>query len=180
MELANLKDVSVFETAFGEVPGETSKLGGSASNETLSASSLKYETKVPQLEYMCLMMENMVLTKKLKGTIYAGFQKQSRAEAIYDRYLAMAEYSEIYLFGEKDKSLPTHPNIHFVDLPSNAVLTREWFLVINAPAFKSMMVAYDMDGFGTHEVEEDRNFKGMKSSSPKTVKAVSEMLASVV
>ncbi|AOM83075.1 DICT sensory domain-containing protein [Salisediminibacterium beveridgei] len=178
--MANLKDLSVFKTAFGEVPGDTAKLATSASNETLSASSLKYESKVPQLEYMCLMMENMVLTKKLKGIIYAGFQKHSRAKAIYDRYLAMAEYSEIYLFGEKDTTLPSHPNIHLIDLPKGSELMREWFLVIDAPSFKSMMVAYDLDGFGTHAVEEDRNFKGMKSSSPKTVKSVSEMLDSVI
>ncbi|PSL48505.1 diguanylate cyclase/two-component system sensory protein [Salsuginibacillus halophilus] len=180
MFLAKLKDISVFETCFGEVNDEVKSLDKQADNSTLAQSSLKYETKVPQLEYMCLMMENMVMTKKLNGTIYAGFQKQSRATAIMDRYLAMAEYCNIYLFGENDVDLPEHPNITYIDLPPQANLMREWFLVIDGDAFKSMMVAYDLDGFGNHAVEEDRNFKGVKSSSPEVINQAKGLLSSVI
>ncbi|CAM3904358.1 DICT sensory domain-containing protein [Alkalicoccus chagannorensis] len=178
--MSDISSMSVFQTFVNEVSGDHADFTGGTSAQKLESSSLKYESKVPQLEYMCLMMENMVIKKKMKAVVYAGFQKLSRAEAIMDRYLEMAETADIYIFGENDKKLPDHPNITYVHLPKNAELMKEWFLVIDGPAFKSMMVAQDQDGFGTKAVEEDRHFKGVKSSSPGSVKKAVSLLEGAV
>ncbi|QST00632.1 histidine kinase [Pontibacillus sp. ALD_SL1] len=172
----DLKSLSLFKECFGEVEGATDKLND-ASLSQLNARSLKYETKVPQLEYMCLMMENMVLTKKLEGNVYAGFQKFSRAKNVIDRFQAMTEYSNVYIFGENDAAMDPNDGINYIEIPPESELMREWFLVIDSPKFKSMMVAYDMEGFGTHEVEEDRKFQGMKSSSPRVIDKATDLLA---
>ncbi|MCA0969551.1 histidine kinase [Halobacillus litoralis] len=171
-----MKDLSLFKECFGAVEGETHDLGN-ASLSQLQAGSIKFESKVPQLEYMCLMMENLVLTKKLKGNVYAGFQKLSRAENVIERFQAMTEYSNVHIFGVDDVGVTKDDGINYIDLPTTSELVREWFLVIDAPNFKSMMVAYDLDGFGVHEVEEGRNFKGAKSSNPKVVSHAASLLA---
>ncbi|RWZ54653.1 histidine kinase [Halobacillus fulvus] len=172
----NIQNLSLFKECFGAVEGETQQLGN-ANLSQLQAGSIKFESKVPQLEYMCLMMENMVLMKKLKGNVYAGFQKFSRAKNVIERFQAMTEYSNVYIFGEDDAPVDQNDGIHYIALPPNSELIREWFLVIDAPNFKSMMVAYDLDGFGVHNVEEGRNFKGAKSSSPKVVDHAASLLA---
>ncbi|AZB41327.1 histidine kinase [Bacillus sp. FJAT-42376] len=172
----SLQKLSLFKECFGAVEGETEHLEN-ASLLRLNASSLKYETSVPQLEYMCLMMENMVLTKKLKGNVYAGFQKFSRAQNVLDRFQAMTEFSQVHIFGENDAVMDPADGIEYIALPPKSELMREWFLIIDTPMFKSMMVAYDMEGFGIHEVEESRKFKGIKSSSPSVVKRAVTLLA---
>ncbi|WP_231889969.1 DICT sensory domain-containing protein [Bacillus sp. SJS] len=171
-----LQKLSLFQECFGAVEGETERLEN-APLSRLNAQSLKYETSVPQLEYMCLMMENMVLTKKLKGNVYAGFQKFSRAKNVLDRFQAMTEFSQVHIFGENDADMDPADGIDYIALPPKSELMREWFLVIDSPMFKSMMVAFDMEGFGVHEVEEGRKFKGIKSSSPAVVKQAVSLLA---
>lgn len=180
--LTAIKEVSLYEDLFHQVEGQTTQVTGMLSRAELDSASLKYETKVPQLEYMCLIMENMVITKKPKAVIYAGFQKLSRCvEPVLERFFAMADHAErVYIFGEKDKEMPHHPNITYVVLPEGHPLVREWFLVIQAPVMKMMMTAYDMDGFGTHEVEEGRNFKGIKTNHPKVVDQAAALLQSAI
>ncbi|MCA1035830.1 MULTISPECIES: DICT sensory domain-containing protein [Bacillus] len=170
-----LKKLSLFQECFGQVEGETQKLDNAPLSQ-LNAQSLKYETKVPQLEYMCLMMENIVLTKKLQGNVYAGFQKFSRTKNVLDRFQAMAEYSNVHIFGENDAAMDPSDGIHYIELPKNSELMREWFLIIDSPVFKSMMVAYDMEGFGVHEVEEGRKFKGVKTSNPQVIAHATKLL----
>ncbi|MFZ0474024.1 MAG: DICT sensory domain-containing protein [Halobacillus sp.] len=172
----NIKNLSLFNECFGSVEGETKNLDNAHLSQ-LQSSSLNFESKVPQLEYMCLMMENMVLMKKLKGNVYAGFQKFSHAKNVLDRFQAMTEYSNVYIFGEEGVPMDSSDGIHYIPLPPNSELIREWFLVIDAPNFKSMMVAYDLDGFGVHKVKESRNFKGAKSSSPRVVEHAASLLA---
>jgi len=58
----NIKHLSLFNECFGSVEGETKSLDNAHLSQ-LQSSSLNFESKVPQLEYMCLMMENMVLMK---------------------------------------------------------------------------------------------------------------------
>ncbi len=175
-----MKEVSLYKQVFQAVEGDVEKLDNSTSEDKLNSFSLKYETKVPQLERMCYIMEKVLLQKQTEGTVYAGFQKVSRAEAIWDRYHQIADnVDKIYLFGEHDKDLKPHPNIEFVYLPENHPLAREWFLVIDRPLSKSMMVAYDMDGFYTEDLK-DRNFRGAKSTNPNTVKQAVELLDEVI
>lgn len=173
--MMELKQLSLFHECFGQVEGNVQKLDNAPLSQ-LNAQSLKYETKVPQLEYMCLMMENIVLTKKLQGNVYAGFQKFSRAKNVLDRFQAMTEYSHVHIFGENDAVMDRTDGINYIELPPNSELMREWFLIIDSPTFKSMMVAYDMEGFGVHEVEEGRKFKGVKTSSPRVIDHATKLL----
>lgn len=159
-----MKNVSLYDNLFGEIDAPMEKLESEASNSKMSVASIKYETKIPNLEKMCYLMESVVLQKKREGIIYAGFQKLSRAEAIWDRYLKMAEnVDEIYIFGEKDKTLAPHPKIKIIPLTPGHPLIREWFLVMDIKFGKNMMTAFDLDGFGTYENEKDRNFRGGKT-----------------
>ncbi|MCD1260322.1 histidine kinase [Paenibacillus athensensis] len=171
-------DVSLYRDIFGQVEGEPEVISGMLSRSALDSASMKYETKVPQLEYMCLIMENMVITKKPKAHIYAGFQKLSRCvEPVLERFFTMADSAQqVYIFGENDQEMPEHPNVTYIHLPAGHPLVREWFLVIQAPTMKMMMTAYDLEGFGTHEIEENRSFRGIKSNSPKLVDEAAALL----
>ncbi|ACB86348.1 putative sensor protein [Natranaerobius thermophilus JW/NM-WN-LF] len=175
-----MKEMSLYKEVFKDVDGEVEQLGNDISEEKLNSFSLKYETKVPQLEKMCYIMEKVLLQKKTEGVVYAGFQKVSRAEDIWDRFRQIADnVDKVYIFGEHDKDLTPHPNVEFIYLPKNHSLTKEWFLVIDRPLAKSMMVAYDMDGFYTEDLK-DRNFKGAKSTNPNTVKKAVDLLDQLI
>ena len=52
--------------------------------------------------------------------------------------------------------------------------------LINKNIGKSMMVAYDLDGFGTYENEKERNFKGAKTNNPEKVKKAANLLEDLV
>lgn len=176
-----MKEVSLYEEIFSSIEGDIEDLGKDADEDKLDSFSMKFESNIPNLEKMCYIMEKILLKKESDATIYAGFQKVSRAEAIWDRYHDIADnVDKIYLFGEKDKELKPHPNIEFVYLPEKHPLIREWFLVIDKPIGKSMMVAYDLDGFGTYENEKDRNFKGAKTNNPDQVKKAVDVLNEIV
>lgn len=165
-----MKKVSLYKELFGEIDAPMEQLQDGASDSKVSIANIKYETKIPNLEKMCYLMESVVLQKKREGTVYAGFQKLSRAEAIWDRYLKMAENVDmIYVFGEKDKDLAPHPKITIVPLPPGHPLIWEWFLVMDIKFGKNMMTAFDLDGFGTYENEKDRNFRGGKTINKDVV-----------
>ncbi|MGM0369606.1 MAG: DICT sensory domain-containing protein [Bacillota bacterium] len=178
-----MKEVSLYEEIFSEIEGDVEDLTDSVSDSKLKSNSLKYETNIPNLEQMCYIMERVLLGKDDGSdiTVYAGFQKVSRAEAIWDRYLEIADIvDQVYLFGENDANLESHPNIDFIYLPDKHELIREWFLVVDQPLAKSMMVAYDLDGFGKYPNEKDRNFKGAKSNNPRVVSDAIDLLEDVI
>lgn len=175
-----MENISLYKEIFGDVEGEVENLGKDADDDKLNSMSLKFESKVPNLEDMCYYMEKVLLRKPSDAQVYAGFQKVSRARAIWDRYQKMADNVEkIYLFGEKDDDLSPHENIDFVYLPSNHPLIREWFLVIDKDIGSTMMVAHDEDGFGVEDLKEDRNFKGAKTSRPEHVEKAVDLLEDV-
>lgn len=176
-----MKKGSLYEDIFNQVDADI-QIGGMMSRAALESTNLKYETSVPQLEYMCLIMENMVITKKPKGIIYAGFQKLSRvADPVLERFFAMADSADkVFIFGEHDHELAVHPNIEYIHLPAEHPLVREWFLVINTPILKTMMTAFDTEGFGVHDLEEDRKFRGVKSNSPKLVVQAASFLDELI
>ncbi|WP_425446858.1 DICT sensory domain-containing protein [Dethiothermospora halolimnae] len=177
-----MKNISLYDEIFDEVTGEVKRLKKNENDKILNSLTLKYETDIPNLERMCYIMETTLLNRKRPdGKMYVGFQKLSRAEEIWDRFLDIAEnVDKIYVFGENDRALTPHKNIKFIHLPKNHKLIREWFLVINSSLYKSMMVAYDLDGFGVKPVEKDRNFKGAKTTKPDLVNKSTELLEALV
>ena len=176
-----MKNFSIYEEIFKSGDGDFIKMSGKEPDKTFSFSNIKYETKIPNLERMCFLMESVALDKKREGTIYVGFQKLSRAEAIWDRFLKMADnVDKIYVFGEKDTTLKSHPNIEFVYLPTNHKLIREWFLVLDIKFGKNMMVAYDLDGFGNSEIDSNRNFKGVKTLNISHIDSTIKLLKTLI
>jgi len=177
-----MKHISLFHELFEKIDGEIVKMADQSKDSELSIGNIKYETKVPNLERMCYIMESVVLKAgKKQGDVYAGFQKISRAEAIWDRFLKMADnVDHLYVFGEKDKVLPSHPNIKFIYLPQNHPLVREWFLVLDIKYMRNMMTAYDLDGFGTKPLEIDRNFKGAKTVNTKIIDEAIALLKQII
>lgn len=75
-----MKKLSLYNEIFGEIKGSTEKLGAKASENKLSSFSLKFETKIPNLEKMCYIMEKVILNKGEDAKVYAGFQKLSRVK----------------------------------------------------------------------------------------------------
>lgn len=176
-----MKNVSLFKEVFEKVDGETLKLRAKTSDSIFKSNSIKYETKVPNLERMCYLMESVLLNKKREGAVYAGFQKLSRATGVYDRFLKIADnVDKIYIFGVPDTKLAPHPKIEIVPLSSTHDLTREWFLVMDIKFGKNMMVAYDLDGFGTKPLDIDRNFRGAKTLDIKLVDRAVNILNEVI
>ncbi|MBU3161515.1 hypothetical protein KPL37_17550 [Clostridium frigoris] len=176
-----MNNFSIYEEIFKSSNEDFIKMSNKESDKTLSIPNIKYESKVANLAKMCFLMESVVLNKKREGTIYAGFQKISRASKIWDRFLQMADnVDKIYIFGEKDTTLKSHRNIEFIYLPHNHKLIKEWFLVMDIKFGKNMMVAYDLDGFGTLEIEEDRNFKGVKTFNIKNIDDTIKLLKTII
>ncbi|ACL69506.1 DICT sensory domain-containing protein [Halothermothrix orenii] len=176
-----MKELSLYEEIFTKLEGGVKKLDGGTDDSELNSFSLKFESRVPQLERMCYIMEQVLLRKPSRANVYAGFQKVSRARDIWDRFLKIADnVNKVYIFGEKDDDLPKHPDIDFIYLPEGHKLTREWFLVITKPIGKAMMVAYDLDGFGVHDDEKQRKFKGAKTNNPEIVTKARDLLEEVI
>jgi DICT domain-containing protein len=183
MEVSVMKNISLYEEIFAEMESPVEDLTGEVNEQKLRANSLKYESDIPKLEKMCYIMEKVILDKdEAEDTeIYAGFQKVSRAREIWDRFHKIADKVDtLYVFGEDDADLKPHPNIEFIYLPKEHELTREWFLVMSQPLAKSMMVAYDLDGFGVYEDEKERNFKGGKTNDPRLVETAVDLLDEVI
>jgi DICT domain-containing protein len=132
--------------------------------------SFRFRTETPGVEYACLMIENALLLRTNRaGRVYAGFEKLSCMHPIVDRYLRIADVSEVvYIFGEPDWKPPSHPNIRLVNLGPDFRLAREWFLIAESPTLHVALVALDEDGFSTPAVDR-RSFSAVKTSNPDAV-----------
>ncbi|MFP4021480.1 MAG: DICT sensory domain-containing protein [Halanaerobium sp.] len=176
-----MEELSLYKEIFEKVEGQVEELAANAAENKLRSFSLKFESEIPNLERMSYIMEKVLIENGEGAKVYAGFQKLSRAEAIWDRYHQMADKADkIYVFGENDFDLEPHPKIELVNLSATHVLTREWFLVIDKPAGKSMMVARDLDGFGKYENEKNRSFKGVKTNNPEDVARAVKLLKNLL
>ncbi|MGM0410195.1 MAG: DICT sensory domain-containing protein [Bacillota bacterium] len=165
-----MRHISLYKTFFPEIDGEVEEINYKNNIEGPEKFSYKFETSIPTLEMLSEIMENVLLKKKSETTAYVGFQRTSRAEAVWDRYHKIANnIKKVFVFGIKDKILDPHPNIELVDLSEKHPLIREWFLVIDHPQGKSMLVAYDLDGLDKSQNEKSRNFIGFKTSNPELV-----------
>lgn len=177
-----MKSVSLFNEIFGGQDFEYQKID---KNDKLvveeDSSFLKFITKIPVLEEMSFLMEEIAIRYGKKADMYVGFQKLSRAEAVWPRYQEISrELGNLFVFGENDCSLKNYPNTKLIYLPKGHPLIKEWFLVIDFKKAKSMLTAYDLDGFGKFENEKERRFKGIKSNNPRHVKKAVEILKTLI
>lgn len=92
--------------------------------------------------------------------LFAGFQKMSLFLPQVKRYTALARYTEhIWVFGIMDAIPPKIENITYVPLTPPHALSREWFIVADAPEFFSALVAQDLSGFTVPDPQ--RRFRGV-------------------
>jgi DICT domain-containing protein len=107
----------------------------------------------------CKMMENAVVDFRLDARVYAGFQQIRRLERVFPRYQKMAQYSEVYVFGEPDAQFPAVENMQYVNLHPLDELTREWFLIVDDPKYARALIARETTPPGTPR--NDRVFEGV-------------------
>lgn len=176
-----MKSVSLFNDIFGDQNFDYQKIKENDRLVVEDSSFLKFITSIPVLEEMSFLMEEIAIRYAKKADMYVGFQKLSRAEAVWPRYQEVSrELGNLFVFGENDCSLKKYPRTNLIYLPEGHPLVKEWFLVIDFKKAKSMLTAYDLDGFGKFENEKERRFKGIKSNNPRHVNKAVRILKSII
>src|SRR5262245_47943181 len=137
-------------------------------------------TTSSSIEYACLMIENALLLRTNRGgRVYAGFEKFSALQPVIDRYLRIADVSEVvYLFGKNDWQLPRHPNVRLIPLKDDFRLARESFLISHSSNFAAAFVA-TRDGAipGTRE---QQNYFAIKTSDDSAVLSLADAVECVI
>ncbi len=143
--------------------------------------SFRFETQVPCLEYVSLLIENALLLRANRaGRVYAAFERLSRMKPVVERYLRIADLSErVYVFGEADWQPPRHPNLRTVALESHSPLRHEWFVIADSPTLRVALIAKDRDGFQAPVLEE-RRFQALKTSNPAFVVQLSDAAENLI
>ena len=135
-----------------------------------------FEGRVQSMHDWCRRNENLVIRRGMReARIFAGFQRLSRALPIQKRYQRLAGVArEVSVFGIPDEPL-TLTGARLVPLERGG-LAREWFLLIDGPGYKALLVARDLDGFHGEVPLVDRRFDGFATHHPDIVRAmVSEL-----
>ena len=172
-----MKDFSIFEYGLKLSPIEqTQDLGQVASisrRDVDERETFICRTTAASVEYLCLLIENTILLRTNRaGRVYAGFEKLSALQPIIDRYLRIADLSEcVYLFGEADWTPPKHPNIRVVELNSAVRLSRESFLIVQAPNFNRALAAFDEES-EDEALQEQIRYWVLKTSNPTVVQSL--------
>ena len=179
-----MKNFSIFEQAL-KFSGfeQTENLGEIASlarRDFAERESFICHTTTASVEYASLLIENAILLRTNRsGRVYAGVEKFSSLQPIIDRYMRIADVSEIvYLFGEEDWRPPRHPNIRVVSLNKDFRLAREWFLIADSPSLHSAIVAFDEAG--QDAVPEQARYWALKTSNPKLVRGLANAVDGVI
>jgi diguanylate cyclase/two-component system sensory protein len=133
------------------------------------------------VEYACLMIEHALLLKPTRGgRVYAGFEKLSSLRPIIDRYLRIADLSDVvYLFGEDDWNPRRHPNIRVVGLSPDFRLAGESFLITQSPTNQAAFVARN-ETAGAPNGAPQWAYRAFKSTNPKLVSELAEAMEGVI
>lgn len=138
-------------------------------------------TKLPGIEYACLMIENALLLKTNRSArIYAGFEKLSCIKPVVDRYQRIADVSEsVYIFGEPDWEPPRHPNIRTISLASDSRLAHECFLIADSSTLHVAVVACE-DDESLQSLSEQGSYTALKTSNVAAVAALATFAENVI
>jgi DICT domain-containing protein len=138
-------------------------------------------TTSASVEYACLMIEHALLIKPNRsGRVYAGFEKLSSLQPIVDRYLRIADLSDVvYLFGVDDWQPRRHPNIRIIPLEPSFRLARETFLITQSSTLKRAFVARNK-GTDEHLKAGSPTCWAFKSSNPRIVTDLSNAIEGVI
>jgi len=116
------------------------------------------------VRWWCRVNENHVIDGDLRDArVLAGFQLLSRVADVAPRYRQVLDVAaELALYGVGDRSWhPVLPGVREVALP-RIDLASEWFLVVDSPAYRSLLVAVEV---------EDGRFEGVTSHDGAVIEA---------
>lgn len=179
-----VKNFSIFEQALKfsgvdqiENLGEIASL---ARRDFLERESFLCHTTTASVEYGCLMIENAVLLRTNRaGRVYAGVERFSAIQPIIDRYMRIADVSEVvYLFGQDDWRPPRHPNIRLIPLRQEFRLAREWFVIAHSNSLSSALVAFDETGL--ESLPEQVRYWALKSTNVGLVATLANAVEGVI
>lgn len=122
----------------------------------------------------CRDMERAVVSRPLRGcSVYAGFERLSRARFVEKRYKEMgAVTGALHIFGQPDAELGfPATQLHTV---TAGPLVLEWFLIVQDAGFSGLLSARDLDGFDTRISPRERRFEGLITHDARVIKRVVE------
>lgn len=135
-----------------------------------------FDASVRAMHHWCRLNEELVLERhSADAEVFVGFERLTRVRpAVASRYRRLAsKVGQLALFAEHDTTLDL--NCAMVDV-AGSPLSREWFLAINAPNYKALLVARDQQGFGPTGPLLGRRFIGLSTHDSKLVLAAIEVL----
>jgi DICT domain-containing protein len=137
----------------------------------------QFSAGVRAMLHWCRINEQLTLERHAEhAQVFAGFERMSRVRPVLRRYRRLALAARrLVLFGEQDDhqlALPAEQ----VDVAGSA-LAREWFLVIDAPQYKGLLAARDLDGFGPTGPLTGRRFVGLTLHDGPLVELAAHELA---
>lgn len=137
-----------------------------------------FDASVHAMRHWCRLNEQLLLERHAKhARVLVGFERLSRVRPVIDTYRRIASaVDQLTLFAVHDERLQLDATL--VDV-SGGPLEREWFLVIDAPSYKALLVARDQQGFGPTGPLAGRRFEGACTHDTKLVAAATEALAAL-
>lgn len=133
-------------------------------------------------------IEDAVMQHRLKGTVYAGFQRLSSFLPQINRFARLAAIcGEVIVFAHPDTAVPEIPDIQFVLLSETAPLADEWFIVFDTTEFHIALLTRQV----TEQLKEDvssslqrfgrgRNYQGTVTTQPSIVSVAHRVLDQIL
>lgn len=148
---------------------------GRTDDQLTPARAGAFDASVRAMQYWCRLNEQLVLERHAEGArLFVGFERLSRLKPVARRYAHLASrVAALTLFAEPDAPVPFEAPT--IDVTGGA-LAREWFLVVDAPAYKTLLVARDQHGFGPTGPLVGRRFVGMSTHDAELVTAAAAAL----
>jgi len=137
----------------------------------------RFEARPAALLHWCRGTERVVAHRSAGGktTVFAGFERFSRARFATSRYLQIGSAcDELFVFGQPDAEV-AFPVTRAVAIPRGPLL-REWFLIVVSDRYNGLLSARDLDGFDTRVPPSERRFEGVITHHRETIQRVVEAL----
>jgi len=131
------------------------------------------------LVYLSHALEDLVLTRKLSGLIFTGFQESSHWREETQRYQALVEIAhQVCIFA--GKPLPPESEAHelHIELADDDPMRQEWFLAILTHRFA--VVLCGQDNLKSDVSESEREFETLWTFEPRVIDQILDVLENVV
>ncbi|MFZ4816051.1 MAG: ATP-binding protein [Phototrophicaceae bacterium] len=130
------------------------------------------------LVHLSHMLEGFILTNQTPALLFTGFQKSSHWRQETERYQAIAQYAQVYLFAGKPFPQGSNPSVIQIELAEDDPLRQEWFLAIFSAEFQ--VVFCGLDQLEPTTDESTRRFDTIWSFDTQVMGAVGDLLEQVI